>query len=397
MTLASDLLSTSPVKLSGVFRKKEGRLEDGGMCMVPHRVRRRVSRVLAIVTTSLIPLIGIFPASSAAAPRIDAGPATIVPRTQATISGLGFGIKSPAAPLKWDRFEAGSSGASIAGWSFATPDHPSYSNAQSHSGAMSAYCDFTSPVYNRGFFLTGSYTKLYIDFWHRWSATGDASRQFKVFDLNGWPPCVESFAGETYFVAINWQSAENGGNDPVNLHNQNISETPANQWNHYEAYIDVGSANTSNGSFVLSHNSIQQLNYDGNIQMQSSSDSCSTWRAVQFGMYYAHDPGGNGQIWYDDIYIDTTRARVMISNNASWTSATHREVQIPVSWTDTSITFEVNEGSFAVGENVYIFAIDANGGVSNGLGPVRIGASGGGGDQLIPMAPSMRGVQAAGL
>ena len=62
--------------------------------------------------------------------------------------------------------------------------------------------------------------------------------------------------------------------------------------------------------------------------------------------------------YYDDIYIDSTLARVEIGNSTNYYSSTHRELQIPVSWNNTTITVELNQGSFQAGQEVYLFVIN---------------------------------------
>src|SRR5205807_496122 len=84
--------------------------------------------------------------------------------------------------------------------------------------------------------------------------------------------------------------------------------------------------------------------------------------------------GGGGYI-FDDIYFDYTQARVMIGNSSTFSGSNHREIQIPVSWSDSGITATLNQGSFANGASVYIFVVDANGNASPGY-PIILGQSG---------------------
>lgn len=57
--------------------------------------------------------------------------------------------------------------------------------------------------------------------------------------------------------------------------------------------------------------------------------------------------------YLDDIYVDDTPQRVMLTNNADYWSSTVKEIAIPVSWTDESITVEYNEKSLAGGD-IYV-------------------------------------------
>jgi len=100
------------------------------------------------------------------------------------------------------------------------------------------------------------------------------------------------------------------------------------------------------------------------------------------GHYYGNLKDANGdsytgirdaEIYYDDIYISQSQARIEIGNNETWENCTHREIQIPTAWTTDEITITVNQGSFS-NEGAYIFVIDENGGVSAGY-PVTFSES----------------------
>lgn len=94
------------------------------------------------------------------------------------------------------------------------------------------------------------------------------------------------------------------------------------------------------------------------------------WEWLRIGHYYSNLPAGGGdmKVYYDDIYIDTTRARVEIGDNAIWASCTQREIQIPTAWdaSGTSISATFNWGSFGTGVSVYAFVVDSSGVASGG-------------------------------
>ncbi len=84
----------------------------------------------------------------------------------------------------------------------------------------------------------------------------------------------------------------------------------------------------------------------------------------------------NGSYNFDDVYFDHTIARVEISDSEQWGEdvKSHREIQIPVEWSDTQIKITFNQGSFSEGNQVYLFVVDSNGNVSQGY-PLTIGQS----------------------
>jgi hypothetical protein len=89
--------------------------------------------------------------------------------------------------------------------------------------------------------------------------------------------------------------------------------------------------------------------------------------------YYAMDSscgsiGGNNEHgghvnafrYFDDVYIDTSFARVMLANDSSYENATIIEPQIPSAWSGGSITAKVNLGRFPQNGRAYLFIFDAN-------------------------------------
>lgn len=75
---------------------------------------------------------------------------------------------------------------------------------------------------------------------------------------------------------------------------------------------------------------------------------------------------GANDVYFDDIYITPTFARIEIGNASTYAACTHREIQIPTAWTATSVTVTANTGSFTDAETVYLFVIDADGTASPG-------------------------------
>jgi hypothetical protein len=62
-----------------------------------------------------------------------------------------------------------------------------------------------------------------------------------------------------------------------------------------------------------------------------------------------------------DAFVDYTQARVEISDSATWTGATHKEIQIPTAWADGSLTITVNRGSFASLSGKYVYVVTSAG------------------------------------
>ena len=71
--------------------------------------------------------------------------------------------------------------------------------------------------------------------------------------------------------------------------------------------------------------------------------------------------GTSAYIYYDDIYVDNSWARIEIGNNSSYDACTKRQIQIASTWADTSVSFPISDEMFQAGDTVYIFIVDING------------------------------------
>jgi hypothetical protein len=92
----------------------------------------------------------------------------------------------------------------------------------------------------------------------------------------------------------------------------------------------------------------------------------ASWSLLALGAYGQATAAGF-QSYYDDVYIDNTLARVEIGDAPDYASATHREIQIPSSWSDGHIEATLHLGSFPATAGLYLYVVDAEGRVSPGF------------------------------
>lgn len=64
---------------------------------------------------------------------------------------------------------------------------------------------------------------------------------------------------------------------------------------------------------------------------------------------------------FTDIYVDNTFQRIVAGNASTWSAVTHKEIQIPQTWSPTAIAFTANAGSFPAGSSVWYYVFDADG------------------------------------
>ena len=176
--------------------------------------------------------------------------------------------------------------------------------------------------------------------------------EFAVGDtqVDGSDKLIESLKGSWNFIEIIWALPVLGSSN-----------------DHAKVYV--------NGNLTNSLPESGGLWPPGEEMTNSPYISIGTWFGTTYGI-------GSGW-YYDDVYIDYTQARVLLGNSSLFAASDHREIQLPTSWSDASITINVNQGSFQPGNAAYIFVIDSDGNASDGF-PVIIGGS----SEATPAAPA---------
>jgi PKD repeat protein len=304
------------------------------------------------------------------------------------ISGAGFGEKSNAAPMIFDNFDDGVDGTNLSGWAISTNNSgpPQYSNTYKRTNSTrSAKCSYGYQLSTFGIKPDVGMENVYIDAWYLYDPADTASRNHKLFRLYpkgdyGQPNlyfniyCRGSLHGlvgadgvpsettHTAFIRDGW----------------NWEDHIVRQWVHIQGYFEASSTTDDDGEV--------NLWVDGDLIVQSTSFRTRSeinpllWNSVWFGNYLGKDGAGScpaspdsSFTFWEDVYVDSTRAHIEVGNASDYSSCTHREIQIPSIWTSNSITINANQGSFPNGTDVWIFVINSNGSVSNGH-PVSIGA-----------------------
>jgi hypothetical protein len=315
-----------------------------------------------------------------------------------TISGVGFGTKVPAAPLKYDGFENGTLGSQVDGWHTETtiPGRgPVYSDAVARvSGSRVVYQNHLDGNYNCTLGLTGlSVGKLYLSGWYFRRVSGDSTRNFKFISFRGGPPGArDAPEGRTDMYASNTRAssvaptghmytancAENMVDNDYGLGGSLASPDfePNGAWHRVESYMDIGDVGQPNGSWQIWNDLDPWVSTNGVFR-----ESSCVYTNLYLAAYWAsdaYDPedGIPGSQWYwDELYIDTTRARVEAGNASTWNACTHREIQIPSAWSGNSVTVAVNQGVFAAGQTVYLYVVDQSGAVNSSGYPVTVGGT----------------------
>lgn len=345
-------------------------------------------------------LAGAAPVSAAPVVQQVTGP--LDHKGSISITGSGFGTKASAAPLVFDD----ATGKDISEkWSGAWPDSlPGYNTdyydpmrgvAPPHShdsryiagahaastGADSGYNVILYKAITRPSLPYYIYASWYQRADDKWVFGGD--NNFKTFNYS---------AGSTPYTAWkNWYTAygpphpandsdtpqwviETGyplKNPDLNGHNAwwGTGVNPmGGKWSKIEITVKV--SNQSDGFVNVSENGGPVVHYVGPTDNYDGTD-----RTIGIGGYARMQGQKSNWRYYDDVYVDTTLARVVVANNQVLSRATVIENQIPSAWSDSSITATVNLGQFSQGDSAFLFVVDASGTPNSKGYPVSAGGT----------------------
>ena len=326
--------------------------------------------IVAVFAVVIMEVLGF--GESAWAQAISGISGDVVHGDSVIISGSGFGTKTQAAPELWDTVE------NITAYSgFADGDVISIGDGYiwGYNGGKG---DFQNPMrYNisrpqRGVSAaqysthpnalggtigdrTVSGPNMYVSWWWKpsvnWEPLGQSNKILRAASEIYWPS-KEQFSWrriQTYI--FEYQGAGYIMNEWPLWHQTGGVD---GEWNRQEVYFD----NQSQTVYQYTNsNLVGSYSYAGAVEDMLAIH--------QIGV----NPNGDVPgliVDLDDIYLDSTQARVEIGDNSSWDNCTHREIQIPTAWSSDLISITANQGSFSEGDTAYLFVVDENGNISDG-------------------------------
>lgn len=340
-------------------------------------------------------------ASGHAAPVINSVNGIASQGSTISISGSGFGSKPTAAPVLWDDFEQGTAGtiiqnrnAAIGKWDTGSgSENVRYSTSTPYAGRMAAEHDFVS-AYNASLSKNFTFQRLYMDFWIYTDYRDKKSRNFKPWRFYGGSDDSLQLVWAWYCdgQALNRYDGSGG----LNVNDWPGNTYPNRSWQHVQVIYQQSDPNKANGTVRhLIDGVVSGLNSDAVITRASNSQ----FNQIRIGHYWAQDaisgcPANSGAtVKIDNVYIDTSWARVELGNASTYAASRVREVQIPVSWSSNQVQVKLNAGRFTQGDTAYLYVTDVNN-VTNTTGiPVVIGASSDGIATAAPQPPTSVTVQ----
>jgi PKD repeat protein len=330
------------------------------------------------------------------APVISGVTGSVADGASIVIAGSSFGSKSAAPPLVYDNFEAGGghgavidATATVGAWTQVGLDgsqYPYFNTSVKYRGAAAMEARFSAGQATSGVKISGNYDDhFYIDAWINYDKEDAApwSRVRKLFLMFGdgvqeYPQihfgtseCVEnpSFHPSGY-------ASLTDGTSVVYPFSVNAI---AGGWHHLQTWVQASDNGIANGKIRVWLDGVLRATSDAYLTVTNNTGN---WDHLRVGYYHAHDeiPGlcdaspGDAYVYWDNVYVDNTPARVEIGNAATYAACTLREIQIPSAWSTTSISATVNTGAFADG-GAWLYVVNGNGVVSTVGYPIDVANS----------------------
>lgn len=336
-------------------------------------------------------------------PQVTGVTGTVRNGLSVTIAGNNFGSKAIPAPRAWDTFESGGNNGDVlslaAGWTKISEDvnvatqhssSPRYTTDKAHAGSKSLLCSFANPTDHSSFWVQDTARlsqQFYIDAWMWYDHGPVYTRSWKPWDMydnTGNSSVVVDWHGDCNGTTIQVSCYTGGAAIPGQVWSDVNSEVNADivdfegGWHHAQIYCRTSiPAGTRTGVVWIALDG--EVVTDRTDMLLLASDATRTWGELGLGYYNTRDqrdcPGtvGNAYMWWDNVYVDSSRARVEIGTsstnpvNPTYAQCDHREIQIPSAWAanGTSVTATVNTGSFANG-TAYLFVVNSDGTASPG-------------------------------
>lgn len=323
--------------------------------------------------------------------------AAVVSGQEWTLTGVRFGEKTTAAPIKFEDFESRTAGA--------LPEDIGYHNYTGFGGSTNVdgatgFSGSKSLKHQSGFAAVSSSiresfphigvrgfsgTELYLSYRMKYKSNGSEIAQLK-FNRSGMETGTDCYGGglkfrSSYYLGSNGLlSAVQGG--VVNASGTAIfegwvgSETnvdgpatsiPEDTWVQVEDYYKMNDIGQSNGQYITFVNGNPHFNLT-NLNVRNQSGQVFNCSYLVIGIdYYINSGATNGvSVWYDDHYLDTTRARVVLANSSDYSRATIRSPQPAVIWQENQITAQIKSAGLSSGQ-AWLFVVRADGSVSNAM------------------------------
>jgi hypothetical protein len=300
-----------------------------------------------------------------------------------TLTGTGFGTKSTVAPLYFNTFDGFADGDPVEDTGLAilnqTQSPATVTNDRAHSGTLSlmqVYPENDGELFpgigKSG--VTGSPLDIYVGHWVYWERTiGDGSGLTPVFKwarggggaiYSGTPKFLSTIrpALDGTFGNPNGDTGYNDG-DGTYVADNTMAEGPTRDaWHFVEyKYRMSNPAGTANGKYQWLCNGTLNANLTSAVTRATGVTAAVDWVMTAIDGMDNYGLTNEYRQYIDEVLLDTTFARVIATDNATYASSTKFAPQRPTAWSDTEITISTpNWSDLTSASTAYFHIWDAD-------------------------------------
>lgn len=318
-----------------------------------------------------------------------------------TIAGLNFGTKTTATPTIYDNMETGDFSPLWASTTALTVVESPVDVKRHANDNYVAMMNFRGNLSGAPSGVTGDERAfgalqddvrsqyLFAQYWFRlkeweWGTTGPSGSNsslanVKIFRLYG-PPWLDNFVTATEFwsggtaIIVKQDCFANCDINqaviPISSYYQGGANTLFNNGQWHQLQLEYKDATLIGGT-----DSSVRIWVDGGLAFSRSGFVTKLCSQSGFPMmeqigFFDSWPDGttdDNLFYMDDVYYDTSFARVEIGDSSTFSACTHREIQIPTAWANGSVSITANLGSFASASGKFLFVTDSAGHTSAGF------------------------------
>ena len=333
------------------------------------------TRLLSIIA----PIIVFIVPAALAQPHVIGISGTLAQDETLIIIGSGFGSKSPAAPVLVDRLTQYSNladgdliptsagGCPQCPWQRVLPQGDSvlFSTDSPRTAGGAAYRATVGGFLSHQDLGDAAPDRLLVNWWVRTSEFLDGSINDRLIRIR------TRFEDTTSSITLShaWLSLVTDidqGGSPDYLH-RDWGASPGT-WHNLELQIDSNDIESGRGEVTVRAGG-SVIHHADNCWADAPLNDI-----VILGFHLPEpDPDTTLVVDWTDIYIDTTFARVLISDSPNAQQGSRNELLVPANWTTNEIVVQVTPGSFSEGETVFLFVIDEEGTWSQGGYEMTVG------------------------
>jgi hypothetical protein len=308
-------------------------------------------------------LLLLLASPAAAAPTTSGISGTFKTGESGTLTGVGFGSKSPAAPYFWATFDSNANGTSYGQVTSLTLNNMAWDSDEGHTGggikATNDTGNWTAGLFGTTWLSTND--KLHISKRERWNFfITDISQNWK-----NWRAWADSGQPNIYFSASNGRAFVEyvGGSDSGFWSDFNPDTTA---WTYQQIFVKASSGNDiKDGELAFRVDGVDKAG--GNVKTRGATVNANITQNYVVHCVLANKGLWNPawqvtwRVWADDIYADKTWQRVDVCDEPVYEDCRKFGRMVPTSWSNTSITGVFYLPGFAPGELAYAHPFDTNG------------------------------------